>query len=109
MRTYTLCHHPSGAVVRRLPAARSDRLYDVVDRSDLPLRTLCKGSSLCGQCWVHVTAGGEALPPPAPDEQALLDRHAPGVADARLACKLVLPPGVEGLTVATAYWSPGER
>ena len=25
-----------------------------------------------------------------------------------LACKLVLPPGVERLTVATDYWSPGD-
>ena len=108
MRTYTLVHHPSGQVVRRLPAAKSDRLYDVVDRSPLDLKTRCRGSSMCGQCWVRVVEGFEQLPPAEPDEQALLDRHAPGVENARLACKLVLPPGVERLTVATDYWSPGD-
>lgn len=108
MRTYTLAHHPSGQVVRHLHAAKSDRLYDVVDRSPLPLKTRCKGSSMCGQCWVRVVDGFEQLPPPEPDEQALLDRNAPGVENARLACKLVLPPGVERLTVATDYWSPGD-
>lgn len=59
---------------------------DVFARLRLPHRSVCQGSAICGTCWVEVLT--EDLPPPAPDEQTLLDRFAAGAHNPRLACRL---------------------
>jgi ferredoxin len=91
-------------VVTRLPAGPREPLFFALERvGEPPIRTRCRGSSICGQCWVRVIEA-DGLAPAAPDEQVLLDRDAPGVANARLACKLVIPEGQQRVVVSTDYW-----
>jgi adenylate cyclase len=53
----------------------------------LPHASMCGGRARCSTCRVRVAAGEEFCPPPAPDEQATLQRiDAPP--DVRLACQL---------------------
>ena len=68
----------------------------------IPHASVCGGRGRCSTCRVRITAGGEALPPPSPNEQRVLARVGAGV-EIRLACQLrpvqdlsiipLLPPG----------------
>ncbi len=80
---------------RRVGAAPGETLYQTLERNGLPIRSRCRGSTLCGLCWVEVLA---PVPPPRPDEAALLARHAPTRPGVRLACTLTLA-GHEALPV----------
>lgn len=94
----------SGEVVARLPAGRHETLYQALERVGRPaIRTRCRGSSLCGQCWVRVEAAS-GLEPARPDEEALLLREAPHEPRARLACRLRIPDGETSVAVSTSYW-----
>ena len=68
-----------------------------------PIASSCSGETVCGRCKVQVLAGGGRLPPPAPEEEAVL-----AVMDAepgeRLACRLG-PSDVPGeIVLRTNYW-----
>lgn len=61
----------------------------------------CGGGLNCATCHVIVDAAWAArLPPPAPDEQAMLEMTAaPAQATSRLSCRIVLHPTLDGLVV----------
>ena len=103
---FVLLHRATGTPVRTLYACAGDKLYDVLDRNGVEVRTTCRGSTICGQCWVYVEDGAEAVAPPAPDAAALLKRFAPAGGPVRLACRLELPPNRDRLVVSTDYWRP---
>lgn len=105
---FVLRHYPSGARCRTVPASTTETLYQALERAGVEIRTRCRGSTICGQCWVHVLDDADALPPMLADERQLLDRSIPGVPDTRLACRIRLPRGVDALDVATPYWKPAE-
>lgn len=90
----------TGAVRARVHPAEGETLYAAAARSGVPWRTRCRGSTICGQCWVRLAPDAEGIEPPAPDEVELLRAHAPGVEGYRLACRLVLPSGGRRLEVA---------
>jgi len=95
----------TGETYREVPAVSIENLYETLARNGVPIRTSCRGSTICGRCWVEVAEADLArLPEAAPDERLLLDRHAPGEPRARLACRLELPRGTKTITVATDYW-----
>ncbi|MEQ1955257.1 adenylate/guanylate cyclase domain-containing protein [Mesorhizobium yinganensis] len=76
--------YPGGRVVT-VPAG-----YSVLEASrwgGVPHAAVCGGRGRCSTCRVDVMAGGDALPPPGPDEQRLLSRIGapPSV---RLACQI---------------------
>jgi adenylate cyclase len=71
-------------------SARVPRGFSVLEASRaarVPHASVCGGRARCSTCRVRVVAGGLAVPPASPGEQAVLDRVAadPGV---RLACQL---------------------
>ena len=61
----------------------------------------CGGCLNCATCHVIVDpAWAGRLPPPAPDEQAMLEMTAaPAEATSRLSCQIVLHPTLDGLVV----------
>ena len=61
----------------------------------------CGGTLTCATCHVFVAAEWAArLPPPSPDELAMLDMTAaPRQPNSRLSCQLVVTPEYHGLTL----------
>ncbi len=103
-RQVVLKNSETGEVYRRAYLGADDTLYAALERSQIPIQTTCRGSTICGMCRVTVETGAERLEPAKPDERALLDRFAPENPRARLACRLKLPEGVEEIEVSTPYW-----
>lgn len=103
-RQVHLIHRATGVPYRSVYLGAADTLYDALERSGVPIRTVCRGSTICGVCRVTVEAGADVLEPPRPDEAALLQRFAVGEPRARLACRITLPEGVDAITVSTDYW-----
>ena len=103
-RRFVLRQSGTSAPFASPAAARGETLYETLERHGLPIRTTCRGSTICGLCWVRVEEDAEALAPPLPDEAALLATHAPGEPKARLACRLQLPADRDSLVVLTDYW-----
>lgn len=89
----------TGAVRARVYPAAGETLYAAAARAGVPWRTRCRGSTICGLCWVRVDRG-DRLAPPEPDEREVLRIDAPADPRARLACRLVVPEGVSALEVA---------
>ena len=60
-------------------------------RQGLRWPTICKGSGLCGACYVRVVEADEALEPPSKRESATLKLVPPHMRgpEVRLACQLV--------------------
>jgi Na+-transporting NADH:ubiquinone oxidoreductase subunit F len=76
---------------KELVGARGERLLDAFSRQDLHLPAACGGKGTCGQCAVHVVAGGgQALP----TERARLTPGEIG-RGLRLACQLVIREPLE--------------
>lgn len=103
IRAFILCDRDTDTAVRTLPVAGDETLFEALRRADVPLRTVCLGSQMCGLCAVTVADPG-ALPEPDADEVALLSRTAGDVPFPRLACRIRLPADRETLRVATDYW-----
>lgn len=103
IRAFVLCDLETDTVLRTLPVAGDETLFDALRRADVPLRTVCLGSQMCGMCAVTV-ADPSALPEPDADEVALLARTAARVPSPRLACRIRLPADRESVRVATDYW-----
>lgn len=94
---------------RQVHATSSENLYETLVRNGVEIKTSCRGSTICGRCWVQVSPeDAEALAPIQADEQLLLERHAAGVDNARLACRITFPKPNKAVTVATDYWSTSE-
>ncbi len=93
-----------GTPVATVPAARGETLFDAVQRAGRSIRTHCRGSTICGQCWVIVEDGLDALPPASPSEQELLDQYADDDPRARLACQIEHPETPSAIVVSTVYW-----
>jgi len=103
---WILVDRRTGQTFREVFATPAETLYETLARNGLPIRTSCRGSTICGQCWVEVSeADWSAVTPAAPDEQVLLDRFAPGEPRARLSCRLAVPRDRSTVTVATDYWA----
>lgn len=69
----------------------------------------CGGTMSCATCHVYIddAASREHVPPPGPDEQAMLEMTAAERTPAsRLSCQILLTPALDGLVVrlpATQY------
>lgn len=90
--------------------ARSGRslMQAAVDAGIDGIAADCGGCLSCATCHVIVDPDWAArLPPPAPDEQAMLEMTAaPRQATSRLSCQIMLHPTLDGLVVrlpATQY------
>jgi ferredoxin len=94
----------SGERVASVPAGDGETLFDALARSGRSVKTDCRGSQICGQCWVVVEEGLEGLPPASVVEAELLEDNAGGEARARLACLLRHPEGEKKIVVSTDYW-----
>ena len=80
-------------------------LLAVAQAAGLPLEGTCEGQMACSTC--HVIVAPEwfvRLKPASEDEEDLLDLAAGVTRTSRLACQIVLEPGLEGLSVRV----PGE-
>lgn len=95
-----LKHRHTGSVLAQPAIARGETVYACLERHGLPIRTSCRGSTICGLCVVLVEEGLEDLPPTRPDEQQLLDRFGNTEPQARLACCLTMPKGRRRLVLA---------
>lgn len=95
-----------GDRVATLGVARNETLYECLERHGFPIRTTCRGSAICGLCWVRVESDRDTLPPPRADEAEMLELRAPGTPEARLACRLELPESLDVMSVSTVYWDP---
>lgn len=101
--TYRQCivqHLDTGEVAARVPLGTHESVYQALERARVPIRSRCRGSTICGLCWVVPLEGAEGLAPPLPDELHLLSLTAKGVQGARLSCRLKMPPGQDRLVVA---------
>jgi len=103
-------HRHTGEPIAQPGVARGETVYECLARNGVPIRTTCKGSTICGLCVVLVEGGDDvlaALPEVLADERALLDRHGNTEPNARLACRLQLPQGHDHLVVALDPAPPG--
>ncbi len=103
-RRFVLKRTGEDETLATLGVAHNETLYECLERHRWPIRTTCRGSTICGLCWVHVEGGGEDTRVVRRDERELLEEQAPGEEDVRLACCLFLPEGREQLVISTSYW-----
>ncbi|WP_174293081.1 2Fe-2S iron-sulfur cluster-binding protein [Sphingomonas bacterium] len=81
-------------------AATGARLLDVAQAAGQPLEGTCGGEMACATCHVLIDAADLAsLPLPSAEEEDLLDLVPGARRFSRLACQIVLPAGLEQLTV----------
>ena len=78
-----------GSLDREVDVAPGTRLLDAAQNEDQPLEGTCEGQMACSTCHVIVTrAEGADLPPPAEEEEDMLDFAYGAVRESRLACQL---------------------
>ena len=72
---------------QRVRVVKGTSVLEASQSANIPHASVCGGRGRCSTCRVKVVSGIEALPPPAAEEQKVLDRvgAGPGV---RLACQL---------------------
>jgi ferredoxin len=81
-------------------AQPGDRLLDLAQAHGQPLEGTCEGAMACSTCHVHLVGGDVALlPPPAEEEEDMLDFAAGANRQSRLACQVKLQPGMAALDV----------
>lgn len=89
-----------GTLDREIDAQAGDRLLDVAWNARQPLEGACEGCMACSTCHVIVDAKDfERLPPASEEEEDLLDLAAHATRTSRLACQIVLDPGMESFSV----------
>ncbi len=89
-----------GSQVREVEAPAGERLLDVAQASGQPLEGTCEGQMACSTCHVIVAPEDLAkLPPPAEEEEDMLDLAAHVTRTSRLACQIWLDEGLDSLTV----------
>ena len=81
-------------------AGEGDVLLDIAQAAGLPLEGTCEGQMACSTCHVIVDADDFAKLPPASElEEDLLDLASHVTRNSRLACQILIPAGMERLTV----------
>jgi ferredoxin-2, mitochondrial len=89
-----------GGTVKEAEGEEGDRLLEVAQAAGQPLEGTCEGQMACSTCHVIVDADWFAKLPKARDEEEdMLDLAAGACRTSRLACQILLEPGLEGLTV----------
>ena len=89
-----------GTLDREVEGEPGQRLLDVAWAADQPLEGACEGVMACSTCHVIVDAVDfQRLPPATEEEEDLLDLAAHATRTSRLACQIVLAPGMESLSV----------
>jgi ferredoxin len=77
-----------------------DRLLDVAQAHGMPLEGTCEGAMACSTCHVYLVGGDvEKLPPPAEEEEDMLDFAAGANRQSRLACQIRLTADIASLDV----------
>ena len=75
-------------------------LLEVAHKNEIPLEGACEGSLACSTCHVIVDAEDFArLPEASEAEEDLLDLASHVTRFSRLACQILIPEGMERLTV----------
>lgn len=95
-------HGPEPDSSTRLEAREGQSLMQAAVAAGLPgIEADCGGTLSCATCHVYVREPWvAALPPPADDEQAMLDFTAsPRRPGSRLSCQLLLTPALDGMAV----------
>ncbi len=89
-----------GKRITEADAPPGTRLLDLAQAHDQPLEGACEGAMACSTCHVLIAAADfDRLPPPAPEEDDMLD-FAYGVSrTSRLACQIWLTAELETLEV----------
>ncbi len=92
--------NPDGSLDREVDAPAETNLLDLAQANGQPLEGSCEGSMACSTCHVIVAREDfERLPPASEEEDDLLDLAAHVTRTSRLACQIVLPAGLDTLTV----------
>jgi ferredoxin, 2Fe-2S len=100
-------HRPDGTLDREVEAEPGTRLLDIAWDAKQPLEGACEGMMACSTCHVIVDKQDfEKLPPASDEEEDLLDLAAHATRTSRLACQVVITPGLESLSVRIP---PGAR
>lgn len=92
--------HERGGTIREAEGAHGERLLDLAQGSGQPLEGTCGGVMACATCHVRISPGWAAkIPPASREEDSLLDLLPDATAHSRLACQILLAPGMDGLEV----------
>lgn len=84
---------------RTVRAHAGEPLLFALARADVSLAAICGGQGACGTCRVHIPAvWRDRLAEPTRREVRLLDFTGAAVGD-RLACRVSLDPGLDGLEI----------
>jgi ferredoxin len=91
---------PDGSLRAEAEGSAGQRLLDLAQALGLPLEGTCEGAMACSTCHVIVSAEDFArLPPAGVHEEDMLDFAPHACATSRLACQILLEPGLGSLEV----------
>jgi ferredoxin, 2Fe-2S len=86
-----------------LPALDGWRVMEVIRDWGVPLKATCGGACACASCHVYVDETWmERLVPPTAEEEDRLDEAFAVAPSSRLACQILMSPGISGLKVRLA-------
>lgn len=81
-----------------------ERLLDACQRAGLPLEGTCGGAMACATCHVVIAAAdADRLLPASEEEEDMLDLVPDARRTSRLACQIVLRPGLEELGLSLPF------
>lgn len=93
-------HKADGTLDKEVKAEAGQRLLDVAWEARQPLEGACEGVMACSTCHVIVDRDDFArLSPASEEEEDLLDIAAHVTRTSRLACQIMMSPGLDSLTV----------
>jgi 2Fe-2S ferredoxin len=89
--------------VRTVEADVGSTVMEAAVNNDIPgILATCGGSCSCATCHVYVSEEwSDRLPPPALDENDMLDTAHDLKPTSRLSCQIKVTPELDGLTVTT--------
>jgi ferredoxin, 2Fe-2S len=86
-----------------LAALEGWRVMEVIRDWGVPLKATCGGACACASCHVYVDETWvERLMPPTAEEEDRLDEALAVERSSRLACEILMSPGISGLKVRLA-------
>jgi ferredoxin, 2Fe-2S len=92
-----------------LPALDGWRVMEVIRDWGVPLKAICGGACACATCHVYVDGPWvDRLAPPTAEEEDRLDEAFAVEPTSRLACQILMSPGISGLKVRLAPGSERE-
>jgi 2Fe-2S ferredoxin len=92
-----------------LPALEGWRVMEVIRDWGISLKAACGGACACASCHVYVDEGWvDVLRPPSAEEEDRLDEALAVEPSSRLACQILMSPGISGLKVRLAPGSERE-